>query len=312
MANSKTAPKTGSKTGRTKKKHFKRNPVAKLNALRNEALPPVESPIELELETELAVEPSDTDEIHVSFEVPNLAAVDTIQVSCEDAVSATPIDKVAPLVDAETAAFERYQQRTMSNAQPPTSTPVSNPASDAISILDLADRINSSPEMRSAATTLAEQTLSRMLFDATDDNRVIVILNGQSLIDYKRGWSVFNSNPNRSTPIPFSTYLSQRLTSCRDHSSDKSIYLRAEHIQQLDKLAGDNFLTATQLVSWIVRAITPVALVNGIEGVEKVIFDPIPSQVYERFAQRCYYGETPVQLMNKVTSEALMKEVGLW
>jgi hypothetical protein len=179
-----------------------------------------------------------------------------------------------------------------------------------MALADMADQINASPQFRSAATSLAEKTLNQMLFDVTDDNRVIITLPGQTLQKYKSDWIVYNSH-RLTDKIPFSTYLFQRLSNCNQHTSDKSIYLRAEDIQQLDKLADDNFMTAQQLVSWIVRTITPVITIAGDVTGEKFVLDPIPAQVFERYASRCYPPDTPVSLMNIVIRRSLLREVGL-
>lgn len=197
----------------------------------------------------------------------------------------------------------------------PAPTPVPAPLTNPVSALDLAESVSTSPEVRSAAIQVAERLIGQQLFDVTPDGRIVIQLPGSTLAEYRQQWDATNSAPGRhpSQRIPFSTYLAQRLTRCSTHTSDKSIYLTAEHVQKLDHLADDNFQNADRLVNWITRTITPQTTVTDEGGkiVRSIQFSPIPSQVYDRYAEGCWNGETPESRMEKVIYDALRDRVGL-
>lgn len=156
----------------------------------------------------------------------------------------------SPVVTDDDRSTPSPDLETPSLAQPTPSLPTLTSTAARVDEQE-ADRI-----AREAVRRELDRQADKARYDVSDGNRVVIVLDDESLRTYTEQWSTYNSTAN--SKLNFTQYLADRLRACRTHTSTRPIYIADTVRQTLEDLFNEVITSELDLQNKIDRHIRPI------------------------------------------------------
>ena len=165
-----------------------------------------------------------------------------------------------------------------------------------------ADRI-----AREAVHAELERQADKARYDISDGNRVVLVLDEESLRTYTADWNAFNLTANAK--IAFTEYLATRLRACRTHTSTRPIYVTDNVRQQIEDLFSEAVTSDIDLRNQIDRHIRPIMESADLpDGVLR--FKPLDPTLVEMIGG-WYPDKTVAEAVSDFMVEATQEKAGI-
>jgi hypothetical protein len=221
----------------------------------------------------------------------------------EGADNAADLTAVSPL-DEGSDPLDSVLPPHSSPAPTPIPPSPNYPLADSAALLN---QLLRTPAVQAAAADILREAglATGPKYDA-QGNSAIVSLDGSSLALYRDAWVGYNQT-TQGRKLDFSEYLSMRTRRCAPHVTEKHIFLDADSLARIERIADENFLSGEGVANWVER----YRLLHVKAGEEMLTLEPIESKILMRLEARLWdrYGSLQ-EFLNELLKKAMYEEVG--